>query len=107
MAFWNHCGGMKEFFLYGGGRLGDMVMHVLRKLYRERCPGAHRLCAVVHGLLHWRSSVRRLGWQNAESTVPAKFRNLVLDAIPGDFCVGGKLARASLCKDRKCGDWTA
>ena len=87
--------------------MGDMVMHVLRKLYRERYPGAHRLCAMLHVLLHWRSSVRRLCWQSAESTVSVRFRNLIFDAIPGDFCVGGKLARASLGRDQKCGDWTA
>ena len=75
------------FFLWRGS-LGDIVMHVLRKLYKERCPEAHSSCAVlpfcIGDLL-----IRRLCWQNAESTEPASFRNLVLDAIPGDFCVGG------------------
>ena len=72
-----------------------MVMHVLRKLYRERCPGAHRLCAVVHALLHWRSSVRRVCWQSAESIVSVRFRNPVLDAITWGLLRGVKL---STCK---------
>ena len=43
----NHCGGMKEFdFLEE--RLSDMVMHVLRKLYREKMPrGAALMCCAA------------------------------------------------------------
>ncbi len=40
----NHCGGTGR-FLQVEGRSSDMAMHVLGTRYRERCPGAHRLCA--------------------------------------------------------------
>ena len=55
---------------------------------RKDVPGRTALCAVVHALVHWRSSVRRVCWQSAKSTEPVSFRNLILDAMPGDFCVG-------------------
>ena len=84
MAFWNHSAGIKGFFFSWRGRWGDIVMHVLRKLYKESCPGAYRLmcCGACPSALEIFCS------QSAKSTEPARIRNIILDAMPGDFCVG-------------------
>ena len=72
----NRWGGILRGFLLEA-RLTDMVMHVIGRLYRERCPGVqpHVLCCMQSALEIFCSHL--LGKRLIILT--RRFRNLVLD----------------------------
>ena len=63
-----------------------MVMHVLSSLYRERCPGAHRLCAAVRHAL-CTGDLLFAGFPG-KAPNPNPQCSATSCWIPGEFCVG-------------------
>ena len=95
MAFSNRCGGMEGFVSLRGDRVTWSCMYYAG-FYRERCPGAHRLCAVLHALLHWRSSVRRVLQGKCRTNLTRNVPEPRIGYPTGGIVRGGQLARARL-----------